>query len=96
MYYGANAFDVTLWRLTDPGSYLATHALPDKYTDWCCYDAEVLDHLWIVPALVMFFNALIWSATATAVTFVVLLVCNRRRLQPSNQAMEQTAGSIDS
>ena len=92
MYYGANAFDVTLWRLTDPGRYLAEHTLPDKYTCFCCDDPEVPDHLWVVPALLMFFNALIWSATATAFTFVVLRARNRCRLQPSNQSLEPTAG----
>jgi hypothetical protein len=91
--HGANAFDVFLWRLSDPGWYLARHTLPDKYTNFCCYDVEVLDHLWVVPTLVMFFNALIWSATATAVTFVVRRARNRRRPQPSNHAMERTAGS---
>jgi hypothetical protein len=79
--HGANAFDVTLWRMTDPGWYLTAHILPHEYTDMCCYDAEILDRrVWVVPALAMSLNAFFWSAAASGVTFVVLRARNQRRL----------------
>src|ERR1044072_4067411 len=86
MSYGANAFDVTLWRLTEPGWYITSHSLPHEFTDCRCDDAEgPFRPVWFVPTLVMFFNALLWSAAATGITLVVR--CARHRLQPSNQAM---------
>ena len=74
----ANAFDVTLSRMLWPGEYLTAVILPHQYTDMCCYDAEVLRRRWVVPALDITFNALIWSAVASAATLDVLRL--RRQL----------------
>jgi hypothetical protein len=75
----ANAFDVTLWRLTDPGEFLANHILPDDYLNWWAYEEEVMArHSRVFETLILTLNALIWSAVASAVTLIALRL--RRRI----------------
>jgi hypothetical protein len=79
--HGANAFDVTLWRMTDPGLYLTAYILPHEYTDICCYDPEILARsLWLVPTLELTLNALIWSAVASGVAYVIVRARRLRRV----------------
>ena len=73
--HGANAFDVALWRLADPGGYLTASILPDSYFSMCCDDPEILARsAWLVPTLILTFNALIWSAVASGVVYIILRI----------------------
>ena len=71
--HGANAFDVALWRLTDPGGYLTSWILPDSYFSLCCDDPEIVARgVWLVPTMILTFNALIWSPVASGVAYMIL------------------------
>jgi hypothetical protein len=62
---GANAFDVSLWRLTDPGDYIALRLLPEGYTNfWEHGEKEMTRRYAICKALKLTFNALIWAIVA--------------------------------
>jgi hypothetical protein len=77
--HGANAFDVTLWRLTGPGNYIALRLLPEDYTNfWEHDDREMARRYAICRALKLIFNAFIWSAVASAVALIGLRL--RRRV----------------
>jgi len=79
--HGANAFDVFLWRLTDPGGYLTACVLPDSYFSMCCDDPEILARsAWLVPTLILTFNTLIWSTVASGVAYVIVRVRKPRRI----------------
>jgi hypothetical protein len=79
--HGANAFDVFLWRLTGPGEYLTASILPHEYTDMCCYDPQILARsVWLLPTLDLTFNALVWSAVASGVAYIILRARKPRRL----------------
>jgi hypothetical protein len=61
----ANAFDVTLWRLTDPGDYIALRLLPEDYTNFWEHDEKEMARRYaICRALKLTLNALIWAIVA--------------------------------
>jgi hypothetical protein len=75
--HGANAFDVTLWRLTDPGDYIALRLVPEDYTNFWEHDErEMARRYAICRALKLTLNALIWGAVAGGVAFVAFSLAN--------------------
>jgi len=69
----ANALDVTLWRMTEPGELLALHILPEWWTNHWGAEQEVLEHrARVFTALELTLNALIWGVVASALTLDVL------------------------
>ena len=79
--HGANAFDVTLWRLTDPGNLLALRMLPEDYTNfWNHDDKENARRYRVVRTLELSFNALIWAVVASIGALIFVRVRSRTGL----------------
>ena len=78
---GANAVDVTLWRLTAPGGYLTSSILPDSYFSLCCDDPTIVARgAWLVPTMILTFNAFIWGLVATGAAYLILRARKPRRV----------------
>jgi hypothetical protein len=78
--HGANAFEVTLWRIGEPGEFLAIHILPDWYTNYWGAEEEVLEHrARVFGALAVTLNALFWSAVASIVVLIHFRLRRRAR-----------------
>jgi hypothetical protein len=74
----ANAFDVTLWRMTEPGEDLALHILPEWWTNHWGAEQEVLEHrARVFIALELTLNALIWGIVASTGALIFLRLKRR-------------------
>jgi hypothetical protein len=77
--HGANAFDVTLWRVAEPGDYIALRLLPEGYTNFWDHDEKEMARRYaICRTLKLTFNALIWAGVASAVALMAIRL--RRRV----------------
>jgi hypothetical protein len=77
--HGANAFDVTLWRLTGAGEGLALRILPEDYTNfWNHDDKENARRARVVRTLKLTFNASTWALVASMAALDFLRVRRRK------------------